>query len=80
MTHPVIMTNTQKINLTDKYNKYEYILDKNFNIAFGLTGGKQLTPDIGSFEGIYTIQKPDADSEVPKKKKEVTKLKLVQCD
>jgi len=55
VSNPDIKSFPLKINLTDPKNPYSYQpTSSNFNIAFGFTDGRVLTPNIGSFEAIYT--------------------------
>ena len=64
--NPRMAMHELKVSLTDPNNKHEYTpTDSNFNIAFGLTNGVKLTPDIGFFEAFYTVMTVDESSDKP---------------
>ena len=81
LSNPDIKSMPFSINLTDSKNSYSYRpSSSHFNIAFGLADGKVLTPDIGSFEALYTKQSRYSNSESEKRVKQEKSLRLENCN
>jgi len=81
LSNPDIKSMPLTINLTDSKNSYSYRpSSSHFNIAFGLTDGKVLTPDIGSFEALYIKRSRYFNSEGENRVKQEKSLRLENCN